>query len=62
MKAAPQQVIGGLHALSEGLPGTVKLWVGGSNPALGRFHHPSVKALSLADVPGALAAWRPQPA
>lgn len=57
---APQQVIGGLHALSENLPATVEVWVGGSNPALGRFHHPSVKTLSLAEVPETLAAWRPQ--
>ncbi|HEY0848000.1 MAG TPA: MerR family transcriptional regulator [Noviherbaspirillum sp.] len=56
----PQQVIGGLQDVCASLPATAELWVGGNNPALGRFRHRSLKTLTLADVPTALAAWHGQ--
>lgn len=53
----PHQIQDGLHDLIIGLPETVEVWVGGSNPALARRRQ-KVHMLNLPDIASALRAWR----
>lgn len=52
----PNQIQMGLHDLSDGLPESVEIWVGGTNPALTRRQQ-TVRILDLADIASALRAW-----
>ncbi|WP_432381911.1 MerR family transcriptional regulator [Duganella sp. P38] len=54
----PRQALDGLAELHTRLAGAAELWAGGSNAALKRRRPPFVRVFELADLAGAITAWR----